>query len=363
MTTRNIACIRRNFLFIEILLKSSGEEGEILKVKDHGHPRWQPAWSLLIVSLLLLGLMIWNVTMVQSKILHRAEKNYQQEQTIKISAGIEGVNQASEKLALKVVSNAKLMEAFKERDKAQMNKILQPTFNQWKQSNGVTELSLTNQEGQAIWSSAADINFADDMSYQRIIGKSLRQKNVISALDSSENKDLLVTTMPIFIDGEYAGLCKVGVSMSWLGSKLQKSGPSQFAIFQLNGIESTLLWSNKKVQPSLNTADIKKLHDGKTISGSLNRSTGLLVVPLQDIDGITVAYVQNTFSLREFLAAKVMNYSLLLLAFLFVVLANYVCGRGRFDHNEDMGASIARIEKVAFSIDANKPQKNSQQEE
>jgi len=351
------------FIYKEVLLKSSGEEGEILKAQDNGHSRWQPVWSLLIVSLLLLGLMIWNVTMVQSKILHRAEKNYQQEQTKKISAGIEGVNQEAEKLALKVVGNDRLMVAFKERDQAQMNKILQPTFNQWKQSNGVEELSLTNQEGQAIWSSAADINFADDMSYQRIIGKSLWQKTVVSALDSSENNDLLVTTAPIFIDGEYAGLCKVGVSMSWLGSKLQKSGTSQFAIFQLNGIESTLLWSNKKVQPSLNTADIKKLHDGKTISGSIDRSTGLLVIPLQDIDGITVAYVQNKYSLREFLEAEIMNYSLLLLVFLFAVLANYVCGRGRFDDDDDLGARIAKINKVAFSIDANKPQKNSQQEE
>jgi len=337
-----------------------------LKAQDHGQPRWQPVWSLLIAGLLLLGLMVWNVTMVQSRILHRAEKDYWQEQTKKISAGMEGVNQESEGLALKIVGNDKLMEAFKERDKAQMNKILQPTFNQWKQSNGVAEISLTNQEGQAIWSSASDINYADDMSYQRIIGKSLRQKIAVSALDSSENNDLLVTTLPIFIDGKYAGLCKIGVSMSRLGSKLQKSGTGQFAIFQLNGIESMLLWSNKKAQPSLNTADTKKLHDGKTISASPDRSTGLLLVPLQDIDGITVAYVQNKFSLGEFLEAEIMNYALLLMVLLFVVMANYVCGRRRFDADDDLGNSIdriAKINKVAFSIDANKPKPNGQPEE
>lgn len=337
-----------------------------MKAHDHGQSRWQPVWSLLIAGLLLLGLMVWNVTMVQSKVLHRAEKSYLQEQTNNAFAGREEINRESEGLALKIVGNDELMAAFKERDKEQMNKILQPTFDRWKQSYGVAEISLTNQEGQAIWSSADDINYADDMSYQRIIDRSLRQKTAVSALDSSGNSILLVATLPIFIDGKYAGLCKVGVSMARLGNILQKSVAGQSAIFQLNGIESGLLWSNKKIQPSLNTADIKKLHDGKTISRSLDRSTVLLLVPLQDIDAITVAYVQNTFSRQEFYEAEIINYALLLLVFLFVVLANYAGGRSRFSDVDDLGNSIdriAKINKVAFSIEANKSKSNSQAEE
>jgi hypothetical protein len=75
------------------------------------------------------------------------------------------------------------------------------------------------------------------MSYQRIIGKSLRQKTAVSALDSIENNDMLVHHPADFIDGKYAGLCKVGVDHVPAGSKLQKSDTSQFAIFQLNALK------------------------------------------------------------------------------------------------------------------------------
>jgi hypothetical protein len=337
-----------------------------LRTQDHSQARWQPVWLLLIAGLILLGFMVWNITVVQSRILQHAEKKYLQEQTENISDSIQKVNQESAKLALKLAGNEKLMKTFEGRDKMQLNDMLKPIFNQWKQSNGVMEITLTNQDGQVIWSSAADASFGDDMSYQRVIGKALRQKTVLSALDSNGNSDLLVTTAPVFINGEYAGLCKVSISMSYLGSKLQKSGNSQYAIFGLNGIDNTLLWSNKRVQPSLNTADIKELHDGKTISRSLDRSSGLLLIPLQDIDEITVAYIQNKFSLQEFLDAEIMNYALLLLVFFFVLLANYVCGRSRICTEDDLGNSIARISKinnVSFSIEAKQSQKNSSSEQ
>lgn len=337
-----------------------------MQAKEKGRSNWQPVWSVLLVSLLIMGFMIWNVIFVQNRILHRTEKIYLQEQTENISARIAEVNQETEKMALQLAGNDRVIEAFRQGDDTQLDKMLTPVFKQWQQRYGIAQLSLISADGKAVWSSEESIKPGDDMSYQRIVNQSRRQKETVSVLESSENNTLLVTTRPLFNNDKYIGLCKIGISMPYLGSQLQKSSPGKYAIFSLNGIDSTLLWQNQKMQSSLNTADIKKLQDGDMISRSLDRNTKMLVIPLQDVDGITVAYIQNQLSWRELYQAGIMNYLMLLLMFGFILLANYACGRGESGCDDDFGdgfAKMAKINNVAFNIDADKPQKGNKQEE
>lgn len=326
---------------------------------------WRPAWLVLSVSLLVMGFMIWNVIFVQNQILQRSEKKHLQQQSESISAQVAHINQETEKLALQLAGDDRVIEAFRQGDDEQLIKLLPPVFKQW-QRYGVSQLSLIAANGTALWSSQAGIESGDDMSYQRIINKSLRQKVSVSAMESSDNNCLLVTTRPLFYNDKYIGLCKIGISIAYLGNRLQELDAGQYALFSLNGIDSILLWENQAMQSSLNTADIKKLHDGDEISRSLDRNMKMLVIPLRDVDGVTVAYLQNQFAQRELYQAKVLNYIMLLLVLGFILLANYVCGKGGSDYTDDFGDSFARmtkINRVAFNITADKPQHSNNQEE
>lgn len=332
--------------------------------KEKRRSNWRPVWLLVIASLLVLGLMIWNVIIVQNRILQGVRNDYIQDQTENISSTFVRAGQENEKLALKIAADEKIMAACQAEDDARLDKMLQPLFRQWKQIGGVAELSLISAEGKALWSSRAGVSSGDDLSYQRITGKSLQQRKSLSAVEAGEKETMLITTWPLFDENEYWGLCRIGLSLPYLGSQLQKQQTGRLALFHLNGIDNELLWQNQKTPSGLNTNDIKKLHDGEIISRPLGYSARLLMVPLQDIDGITVAYIQNHLPLQQYVWAEALNYLMLLLALGFMVLANYALGKNRFDDEDDRThlAGMSKINSVAFKVGADRTSKHAQEE-
>lgn len=331
-----------------------------MHANENGRSNWQPIWSWLIISLLIVGFMVWNLIFVQGKILRDAEKYYMQEQIGNITSSLEQVEQEGQKLTQQVAANAKLQAALQEDNGAQMDKLLQPVYKQWQKHYGVKELDLISSRGAVIWSSDSDLNAGDDMSYQRIVTKSLREKVRLSALESNESENLIVTTLPLFSGNKFLGLCKVAFPMQSLGDKLKKLNTGKYAIYNLNGIESNLVWENKKGEESLNTADLKKLHDGQIFSKSLDWKTILTVVPLKDIDGVTVTYIQAQISTQTFRQVWLNNYILLIFLILFMLLVNYIFGLRKMNSKSDYGdgfAKLSKINNVSFNIDSEKVQK------
>lgn len=310
--------------------------------------------------------MVWNAAAVQGVALQRTEADYVREQSENVSVCLREINQEANQLAAIITGDEAAAEACATGDGARLEEILQPLYKQWQQRFGVAELSLISADGRAVWSSREDIKAGDDMSYQRVVGKALLGKESLSAPESDGDNTLLVTTRPLFKNHTYIGLCKVSISVAELGSKLQKSGSGKFAFYHLNGVESTFMWGNKQMQPSLNTADIKKLQEGGVISRRIAPNRHLLFVPLQDIDGVTVAYLQNLFDLQSFFQAKLCNYLTLPAALILAVMAIYVRGRRKSDCDHDHGegyANMSKISSVAFNIDTDKSRQNAGKEQ
>ncbi|HPF21144.1 MAG TPA: cache domain-containing protein [Syntrophomonas sp.] len=336
-----------------------------MKASENGGSRWQPVWLLMIVSLLVMGFMVWNVMVVQNGILKQTEKIYLREQTQNITAVLGEVGQQAEKMAMQIAAQDQLMKAVEQNDNDVLADKLVPLYRQWKQNQGVTELSLVSAAGEAVWSSLNGVEPGNDLSYQRTTSQSLHQQKSVAAMEAAERETMLVVTWPLFMQDEYLGLCRVGISLSYLGEQLQQRQPGQVALFNLNGIDSQLLWENQKGWSALNTNDIKKLQDGETISRPFDWYTRLLVVPLQDIDRMTVAYIQNQLSLQGFVQARLFNYLMLLLALLLICLTNYAYGRSRYYAEDDLSNSLARISKinnVAFQVHPDNSRKNSPDE-
>ncbi len=94
---------------------------------------------------------------VQNGILKQAEKIYLREQTQNITAVLGEVGQQAENMAMQITDQDQLMEAVAQNDNAALAKRLAPLYRQWKQSQGVAELSLVSAAGEAVWSSLTGV--------------------------------------------------------------------------------------------------------------------------------------------------------------------------------------------------------------
>lgn len=316
-----------------------------------------PIMALLLIALLVLGFMVWNIIFIQGKILHNAEKYYKQEQVQNINASLKQVEQEGRQLTLQMANNTKLRDAFEERDYQQLNKLLQPVYKQWRNQYGVKELELISSQGSVVWSSNNLLDAGYDLSYKRIVGKALQDKTAIAAAESSETDNLIVTTLPMFSGDEYVGLCKLGISMQSMGDQLEKLGAGRYAIYDLDGIQSNLVWPKKSQTVPLNTADLKKLHDGENVSRALDNKTTLAVVPIKDIDGICIAYIQGQISMQAFRQARQSNFLMLFLIAIFILSAGFILLRGRLGKKsgyDDGFGTMPKINSVAFNINSDK---------
>jgi hypothetical protein len=333
------------------------EEGYSVQENERRRFNWQPILVLLLITLLVVVFMVWNTIFMQGKILHHAQDYYMQERIGNMTAGLEQVEQEGQNLTGQIANNAKLQAAFQQGNHEQLNKLLPPIYKQWESRYDVKELDLISTGGSVVWSSNHLLSAGDDLSYQRIVHKSLQEKVQMSAAESGETDNLIVTTLPLFSGDEYIGLCKVGISMQSLGKKLQKLDAGKYAIYNLNGIESSLVWQNKRGELLLNTADLKKLHDGQTFSKTLDRKTILAIIPIKDNDGVCIAYMQGQISIQTFRQARQNNFILLLLIAVFTLLASYILTRGQFHPKEDYAngfVNLPKINSVAFNIDSEK---------
>ena len=318
---------------------------------------WQAILALLLITLLVVGFMVWNTIFIQGEILHHAQDSYMREQIGNMTAGLEQIELEGQNLNGQIANNAKLQAAFQQDNHELMDQLLQPIYKQWKSQYGVKELELVSSQGAVAWSANHLLHVGDDLSYQRIVYKSLQEKARMSAAESGETVNLIVATMPLFNGDKYIGLCKIGISMQSLGNKLQQLEAGKYAIYNLNGIESSLVWQNKRGEVLLNTADLKKLHDGQTFSKTLDRETILAIVPIKDNDGVCIAYMQGQISIQTFRQARQNNFILLLLIAVFTLLASYILTRRQFRPKEDYAngfVNLPKINSVAFNIDSEK---------
>jgi len=313
--------------------RSLGERVVFLQNDEMNRLEWRRIIVFLGINLLIVTFLCWNIIFVQGKMLRLAETSYMQEQINKMEASLQELKEECQLLNTAVAHDPNVEKAFISARRSDMNELILPVFAQWQKQYRVEQIQFVSSHGIGIWDINKPLEPGDDLSYRRVINQSMEQKEKLAVIESSEAGNFIVSTAPIFRDNQFIGISELGLSLEKaLGDKLKKIGPGNYAIFELDGIEENLLWEERASQLVLNTADIEKIHQGKAFyQTSADKKTMQLLVPLQDMDGITIGYIQGEISRQTFIKARNFNYLLLLLITIWMLVASlYIAGWGRF---------------------------------
>lgn len=280
----------------------------------HVLKRTQSSWRsmMLLVGLILLGglLLYWYFFMIQGNLLKQAEQLYIKDQISKIEDCTQKQTIECQSLAASVANDPAVYRAYQQSSRSNLNKLIMPVFSQWQTQYRVNQIQFISPQGLGVWDTNKPLGSADDLSYRRIIRQSLSRKEKMTAVESSDGTCSIVSTVPLFAGNKFIGICDLSISLDkGLGEKLKKIEAGNYGIFALDGVSSRLLWEKEPCKLALNTDDIKKVQQGKTFyRTSQDPRVMLAVVPLKDIDGIPLAYVQGEISRKSLADAQRYNY-------------------------------------------------------
>lgn len=294
--------------------------------KDYlGQNKWRIAlW--LVFNLLAGGLLCWNTIVVQGNMLKQAEAVYMREQLRDLQSVVEEINNECESLINRIAVDEEVRKAFADTDRDRLNELILPVYARWQDKYSINQLQLVSSRGKRVWDINTLLDANTDLKYRRVIQHSIEQKQRLTAIESFEGNNSVVCTVPFFIEDKYAGFCELDLSLHRsLGDRLDKMASlGNYAVYELKGIDSRLLWQKKPPQIELNTDDIRKAQVGTSFYRPCrDKNIMLAVVPLVDMDGITVAYVQGEISRQAFIKARNYNYLLMGLMMTFIFTASF----------------------------------------
>ncbi|CFX82054.1 Uncharacterized [Syntrophomonas zehnderi OL-4] len=246
------------------------------------------------------------------------------EQLRDIQSAVDKINEVCGSLTNYIAVDAEVKKAFADNDQDRLNEIILPVYARWQDNYSINQLQLVSSHGKRVWDVNTLLDANTDLKYRRIIHHSIEQKQRLTVIESFEGKNSIVSTVPFFVADKYIGFCELDLSLHLsLREHLDKMASLEnYAVYELQGIESRLLWQKKPPRVELNTDDIRKAQKGTPFyRSSGDKNITLIVVPLVDMDNITVAYIQGEISRQAFIKARNYNYVLLglLISFIFIV--------------------------------------------
>lgn len=287
--------------------------------------QWHTILVLLGINLLIGVFLYWHTFVVQGNILKQAEAAYMHEQLVNMESAVQEIKDECQLLTTRIALDPDVKKAFIKNDRDRLNKLILPVYSQWQDQYWVNQLQFISTRGIGVWDMNKPISSGDDdLSYRRVIMQSIMQKQRLAVIESTEEVQSIVSTVPLFDGDKFIGLCELGISLDKsLGDRLKNLTSGNYTIFELKGIESRVLWQKRATRMVLNTDDIRKTQEGKSFyRPSQDKKVMLAVVPLKDVDCITVAYVQGEIPRRTFTKALYYNYLFMGLMMAFMLFAS-----------------------------------------
>ncbi len=291
---------------------------------NFSHIQWPRVLVILVINLIAGAFLYWNIIVLSENLLRQAEASYMREQLHKMESSLLELTEECQSLSTSIARDSSVQKAFISADRSRINTLMLPAYSKWQDKYRVNQMRLISSKGIGVWDINSPMGSGNDFSYRRIIQHTINKKEKQAAIESSEETNSIVSTVPIFSGDNFLGLCELGLSLeSALGGKIKTKGPDNYAIFKLDGIRSSLLWENKASRLVLNTADIEKVQQGQAFyRPSEDKKIMLEVIPLQDIDGITIGYIQGEISRQVFFHARQHNYLCLIIIMVFILLTS-----------------------------------------
>ena len=332
--------------------------------------QWPTILIVSLLSLVILTFSYWNVIAVQGDIIKQAEAAYMREQIYTMEASLRELGQECQSLNKTIASYPEVEKSIIKAKRQGLKELSLPAYSKWQGKYALTNLQLISPQGLILGSVKTPVGKEEDVSYRRLILTSLQSKQSSVAFEAYDEGINLVSAAPVFTEDKFIGLSEIDMSLGQgLERKLDKKVNGHYAIFQLDGIHSQLIWEEKTSRMVLNTSDIKKIHQG----GAYYRPTPdkkimLLVIPLKDIDGVSIGYIQGEISRQMFVDARTNNLIFLVIITLLILIASYFMvsreGTHFFPQSKHETVNLADSGKISrVSIHVKPVQKENSEDE
>jgi len=327
-----------------------------VRENNESNIQWRTGLIILVLDLVMLSFLYWNVISVQGEMIKQAETTYMCEQVHVMEAILRDLGKECQSLNKSIASYPEVEKSMIKAKHQDLKKLSLPDYSSWQSRYSLTNLQLISPQGLILGSAKKAIEEKEDVSYRRLILASLRDKGNLVAFESDHAGFNLVSTVALFTADKFIGLSELDMSLEQaLERKLAKKVNGHYAIFQLDGIHSSLTWEDKASRMVLNTSDIKKIHQGEAYyRPTPDKKTMLLVVPLKDIDGVSIGYIQGEISRQAFQDARTNNLLFLLITTLLILIASlFMVSRERFDFPQSKHKTVTdsgKISRVCINV-------------
>lgn len=261
---------------------------------------------LVIFNLLVFGFFYWNSLVLQRMLVKDFEEEYIAQTSETVADCIRDAEKEAQILSNSLFVNSVIKEAFVRQDRAELLKLALPVYEQWQKDHHISQLNFFSAEGKAILRAQKPEQYGDDVSYRKALAKAIQTRQQVIAAEKGVTGFGIRCLTPLVVEDRLIGIYEVGISLEEaVGEALSELQQGEYAILSLEQQQTAVLWQSSIPSISLEAADLDKLDKGESPSRKSSDNRLILsLVPIMDVEGNTIAFVQGEISRDTFIQAE-----------------------------------------------------------
>lgn len=304
---------------------------------------------LVIFNLLVFGFFYWNSLVLQRMLVKDFEEEYIAQTSETVAECIKDAEKEARILSNSLFANSVIKEAFIRQDRAELLELASPVYEQWRKDHHISQLNFFTAEGKAIVRAQKPEQYGDDVSYRKALAKAIQTRQQVMAAEKGVTGFGIRCLTPLVVEDRLVGIYEVGISLEEaVGEALSELQQGEYAILSLEQQQTDVLWQSSIPSISLEAADLEKLEGGESLSRKSDDNRLILsLVPIKDVEGNTIAFVQGEIPRDTFIQAEktAQTRSLLIVIIsLFLVCAvAYLVLHRAFRHLQPLRDTMVRV--------------------
>lgn len=304
---------------------------------------------LVIFNLLVFAFFYWNSLVLQRMLVKDFEEEYIAQTSKTVAKCVEDAEKEARILSDSLFASSTIKAAFMRQDRAELIELALPVYQQWQKDYHIAQLNFFTPEGKAILRAQKPEQYGDDVSYRKALAKAIQTKQQVIAAEKGVTGFGIRCLTPLVVEDRLVGIYEVGISLEEaVGEALSDLQQGEYAILSLEQQQTGVLWQSSALSISPEGADLEKLEEGQSYSRKTSDNRLILsLVPIKDVEGNTIAFVQGEISRDTFIQAekRAQNRSLLIviISLLLVCAIAYLVLNRAFRHLQPLRDTMVRV--------------------
>lgn len=282
--------------------------------------------SLVLFNIVIFSIFYWNNMALQKMLIKDFEDEYARRVMEITNTTVEVAKEEAVPLSNSLAGHEDIIEAFAARDREKVKSIIDPVFSSWNENHGVAQLHFIDEKGVSFYRAHQPEKYGDDLSFRPALMQAIRNKEQVVDIEEGATGYGIRCINPLYYNGQFIGVFEVGISLEKeIGERLAKLE----GIYSIKKTDGQVLWQNEESKVSLTGEDENKILAGEPFYRLSSDARYILtLIPVKNVEGKVVAFVQGEVSRETFILAetKAKQRALLviILGLVFLCLAAYI---------------------------------------